>query len=147
MNLYDENGDALNPLAGAITLTDGVPTAAAYNGNDYTLTLASSGNVENEESADISGIYTGTDMYGNAFLTVTIDAATSKVIFTYNHPMMGPNSVTATYEIVDGVMNLYDENGDALNPLAGAITLTDGVPTAAAYNGNDYTLALASAAN
>ena len=32
--------------------------------------------------SDISGVYTGTDMYGNAFLTVTIDAATSKVIIT-----------------------------------------------------------------
>ncbi len=132
MVLYDENDNVLNPLAGKVTLTNGVPTAAAYNGTDYTLALG-----ESDDEASIEGTYTGTDMWGNSPLTVVIDATT--VTFNFSHPMQGDQSATYTYEIVDGEMVIYNEDGSVLNPLAGAVILTDGVPTGAAYNGTDYT--------
>lgn len=93
-----------------------------------------------EGSGVVEGTYTGTDAYGNAFLTVTVTADT--VIFTFNHPMMGLSESYYTYAVVDGAVVLYDENGDVLNPLAGTLTIdADGTPVSADYNGNTYTLA------
>ena len=140
--LYDEDGAVLNPLAGSLTIdANGVPTAAEYNGTSYTLAAGgSTGGDDGEEVTLAQGTYTGTDDYGNSFLTVVIDDTT--VTFNFNHPMMGPSSVTATYAIVDGAVVLYDEDGEVLNPLAGALTIdANGVPTAADYNGTGYTLA------
>ena len=102
-------------------------------------TVSSAGG-DGEEVTLAQGTYTGTDGFGNSFLTVVIDDTT--VTFTFNHPMMGPSSVTATYAIVDGAVVLYDEDGEVLNPLAGALTIdANGVPTGADYNGTGYTLA------
>ena len=89
---------------------------------------------------DITGTYTGTDGFGNSPLTVVIDA--TSVTFNYNHPMMGPSSATYTYSIVDGAVVLYDEDGNEVNPLGGALTLTNNVPTGASYNGTEYTLTI-----
>ena len=138
MVLYDDNGAVLNPLAGAITLTDGVPSVASYNGNNYTLSASQGGDEPGDEPADVTGTFYGTDYFGNQPLTVVIDDTT--VVFTFDHPMMGSSSLTVTYAIVDGAMVLYNENGEELNLYAGAITLTNGVPSGAIYNGTDYTL-------
>ncbi len=110
--------------------------------NPLTITCESTSGGEEggDDTTTIQGTYTGTDDWGNSPLTVVIDATT--VTFNYSHPMMGDQTATYTYAIVDGAMVLYDENDNVLNPLAGKVTLTNGVPTAAAYNGTDYTLAL-----
>ena len=92
-----------------------------------------------DEVIDITGSYIGSDDWGNSPLAVVVGADGS-VVFTYTHPMMGESSFTATYEIVDGAVVLYNEDGTALNPLAGSLTITDGVLTGASYNGTDYTL-------
>ena len=85
------------------------------------------------------GTYKGVDNYGNEFLTLIVDRTT--VTFVYEHPMQGTNTVVATYEIVDGEVVLYNENGEVLNPLAGTVTLGEyEVPVAAAFNGNNYTI-------
>ena len=96
-----------------------------------------------DEVVDITGTYVGTDTWGNAPLTVVVGADGS-VEFTYTHPMMGTTTFNATYEIVDGEVVLYNEDGSVINPLAGALTLTDGVLTGASYNGTSYTLAVGS---
>ena len=97
-----------------------------------------------DEVVDIAGTYVGTDDFGNALLTVTVDSEAGTVEFVFNHPMMGTTTFNATYEIVDGEVVLYNEDGSVLNPLAGALTLTDGVLTGASYNGTSYTLAVGS---
>ena len=110
--------------------------------NELSITaeIASDDDEGGDIEASIEGTYTGTDMWGNSPLTVVIDATT--VTFNFSHPMFGDQSATYTYEIVDDEMIIYNEDGSVLNPLAGAVTLTDGVPTGAAYNGNDYDLAV-----
>ena len=92
-----------------------------------------------DEVIDITGSYIGSDDWGNSPLAVVVGADGS-VVFTYTHPMMGESSFTATYEIVDGAVVLYNEDGEVLNPLAGSLTITDGVLTGASYNGTNYTL-------
>jgi len=127
---------------------DGMPKTFEYNGS-LTLVPATGGEGgeggeggdeggEDEDPIDITGTYYGTDGFGNQLLTVVIDA--NKVNFTFNHPMMGEQTASYTYAIVDGAVVLYLDNGDVAGAMYGYITLTDNVPTAAGYNGNDYTL-------
>lgn len=93
----------------------------------------------NSDVTVVTGPYTGTDYFGTSPLVVVIDETT--VTFNYTHPLMGTSSIVATYAIVDGQVVLYDENGSELHPLAGSLTIdANGVPTAASYNGTDYTL-------
>ena len=126
-------GNEVNAMMAAITLTDGVPTAAVYNGNDFTLALAGG----EEEETGIAGTYTAT---GPIEMTVVIDDTT--VTFSYVHPMTGMTmNDQYEYTIVDGVVVLT-QAGNEVNAMMAAITLTDGVPTAAVYNGNDFTLTL-----
>ena len=86
------------------------------------------------------GTYLGTDDYGNQLLTVVVDETT--VTFTYNHPMMGSTTVVANYYIENGEVVLIDPATETvLNPLSGALYIdANGLPTSAAYNGNNYTL-------
>ena len=94
-----------------------------------------------EPEVDISGTYIGTDGFGNALLTLVIDSTAGTAEFIYNHPMMGPSSIIANFAIVDGAVVLYDPaTGEELPPLAAMITLVDGVPAYADYNGTTYTL-------
>ena len=78
-------------------------------------------------------------MEGQTILTVAF-SDNGTVEFSYLHSMM-PSSLIANYTIADGVVILTDvETGDALPQLAAYVTLTDGVPTKAGYNGWDYDL-------
>ncbi|MBO5294087.1 MAG: hypothetical protein J6B71_02420 [Clostridia bacterium] len=138
VTLYDAEGNVVNPMAGRLTLTDGKPTSADYNGSVYSLT----------KKEPISGTYIGTDNWGNAFLTVEIDDDAKTAIFTFNHPMLGSSSVSYTYEVdAEGTVTLYDEEGNVVNPMAGMLVFTDGKPTSADYNGTHYTLAKEGATN
>ncbi len=102
--------------------------------------------VEEKEISDatkdgpIEGTYIGTDAWGSSPLTVVIDSTNKTVTFNYVHPMMGSQTLEATFAIVEGAMVLYDSEGEELNMYAGAITLTNGVVTGASYGGNEYTL-------
>ena len=141
--LYGENGSELHPLAGSLTVdATGTPISAGYNGNDYTLSVGGSSDDGDETVETVTeGTYVGTDRYGNSPLTVTVEGNT--VTFTYNHPMMGPSSLVATYAFVDGELVLYGEDGSELHPLAGSLTVdATGTPISAGYNGNDYTLSV-----
>ena len=143
MTLY-LNGNAMPDFMLGVTLgADGVPTAFVNNGNTYTVISGAGdeGGDEGDETVEtvVEGTYTGTDMYGNALLTVTVEG--NNVTFTYNHPMMGPSSLNTTYAFVDGALVLYNEDGSELHPLAGSLTVdATGTPVSASYNGNDYTL-------
>ena len=96
---------------------------------------------EGDEITVVTGTYTGTDMYGNALLTVTVTETT--VTFTFDHPMFGSSEATYTYVVNGGAVILYDEENNVLNPMAGDITIdANGTPIAADYNGNSYTLAV-----
>lgn len=96
-------------------------------------------NVSFEGEAVITGTtYLGYDLWGNQTLTVLVGENVKYVVFTYNHPKWGPSSATYAYDVVNGAMVLYDEEGNTLNPMAGYVTLTDGVPTGAGYNGTNY---------
>ncbi|MBQ8311412.1 MAG: hypothetical protein IJX80_10420, partial [Clostridia bacterium] len=147
---YTVNGGDVTEFAlgseATLTLNAGETVVITVVAQGYaTLTAEWSG----EEGGDgdevvtvVAGTYTGTDGFGNAFLTVIVTEA--DVTFAFNHPMMGPSSIVATYEIVDGEVVLYDENGTELNPLAGALAIDEnGTPVSADYNGTTYTLAVA----
>lgn len=84
------------------------------------------------------GTYEGAD--SNSTLTITVDATT--VTFEYNHSLNGSNTATYTYSISsNGSVNLYDEEGNSVHPMAGILTIDeDGNPVSAAYNGTDYIL-------
>ena len=135
VELSNDNGVITNSLAGELTLANGKPATFAYNGYTYSLT-AQGGSEEPAET--ISGTYYG--YYGADKLLTVVFNEDGTVVFTYSHPYMGESTTSATYTIEDGVMSLFDENGDALNMFAANVTLTDGVPTAAVYNGTDYVL-------
>lgn len=91
------------------------------------------------DSTLVQGTYTGTNEWGVGTLTVVVDATT--VTFNFNHPMMGPSSITATYAVVDGAVVLYDEDGSVLNPMSGLLEINAaGVPVSADYSGNTYAL-------
>lgn len=94
----------------------------------------------NDDLVDISGTYYGTDAFGNQLLTLVIDSSVGTVVFDYYHHLTGPNTINATYFINDGIVSLFDENGDALNPLSGTLTLVGNVPTYASYNATEYML-------
>ncbi len=140
----DGSGEEWNSMFYAITLENGAPVAATYNGNSFSL-VAGAGGGDDDTDIDIGGTYTGTDAFDNAPLTVTVDSEAGTVEFVYNHPMMGPSTLTVDFAIVDGAVVLYGEDGSVLNPLAASLTLTDGELTEASYNGNSYTLAPGSA--
>lgn len=89
---------------------------------------------------DITGTYYGTDAYGNQRLTVVIDSVAGTVVFNYEHHLTGPITVYATYEIVDGSIALFNENGSSLHPLSGTLTLVGTSPAYASYNGTEYSL-------
>lgn len=91
---------------------------------------------------DISGVYEGTDAFGNQLLDVIIDSTLGTVIFDYYHPLTGPNVVNATYVISAGSILLYNANGDLLHPLSGTLTIENGVPATASFNATQYTLTL-----
>lgn len=112
-----------------------------YVAGEVTLTVAFG---EGTTEEDKGTTYVGTDDWGNSPLTVVITDTT--VTFNYNHPMTGPSSATYTYAMVDGAMVLYNEDGSTVNPLGGLVNVDEnGTPVSAAYNGTDYTLALAGA--
>ena len=93
-------------------------------------------------SLDISGEYIGTDAFGNQLLNVIIDSEAKTVIFSYYHPLTGPNVVKATYKIRNGAVTLYDESGKVLHPLSGTLVLVDNIPAMASFDGTQYTLSL-----
>ena len=95
-----------------------------------------------EEIIDITGIYIGTDAFGNQLLDVIIDSEAGTVVFDYYHPLTGPNVVNATYVITNGVVILYNQDGAPLHPLAGTLTLEDNIPVMASFNGTEYSLSL-----
>ena len=144
---YSVNGgdEIAFALSSNITLTlnagDKVVITVVSEGYS-TLGASWSGGAAPQEPTDVVlGTYTGTDNWNASPLTVIIGEGT--VTFDYNHPMMGSQTATYTYEVIDGAMVIYDETGAILNPLAGSVTLVDGVPTMAAYNGTNYNLAVA----
>ena len=104
--------------------------------------VSEGGNTGSAEDKTVTeGTYIGTDYFGGTNLTVTVDG--ENVTFEYMHPMFGSSTVVATYAFVDGTLVLYGEDGLVLNPLAGTLTVdAEGNPTAASYNGTDYTLTL-----
>lgn len=95
-----------------------------------------------DPDVDISGVYEGTDAFGNQLLEVIIDSALGTVVFDYYHPLTGPNVVNATYVISGGSILLYNANGDLLHPLSGTLTLENGVPATASFNATQYFLTL-----
>ena len=93
-----------------------------------------------DPNLDFSGMYFGTDAFGNQMLTVAINSATGSVVLNYEHPLTGPVVVNATYQISEGKVQLYYENGEPLHPLSGTLTVEDGVPTYASFDGTQYSL-------
>ena len=76
---------------------------------------------------------------GNQILSVEFNED-GTVVFTFLNPMR-PSSLTANYTIANGVVTLTDpETGDAVQEMAASVTLENGVPTSAVYNGWDYDL-------
>ncbi len=130
------NGNAMSEYILGVTLnSDGVPTSFVYNGNTYVVEEAN----DDMPTSIVEGTYLGTDYWDNQVLTVIIEGNT--VTFIYDHPMAGNSSIVATYEIVNGIVTLYSEDGVALNPLAGNLVIDgNGVPTSADYNGSYYAL-------
>ena len=118
-------------------------TVATYDGDaeEIDFSITATGGSTGGDVTSIGGTYIGTDLWEATPLTVTIDEDAGTVTFDYNHPMFGPSSAVADYEIVEGAVVLYDPaTGEVLPVQAAAITLTDGVPTACVYNGTEYTL-------
>ena len=64
------------------------------------------------------------------------------MVFYYYHHLTGPNTVNATYKIRNGNITLYDESGKILHPLSGTLTLENGVPIMASFDGTQYSLSL-----
>lgn len=76
---------------------------------------------------------------GQMILTVVF-SDDGTVVITNLHPMMG-SSITANYEITGDTITLTDpETGNVLHPMAASVTLENGVPVSAGYNGWDYAL-------
>ncbi len=116
--------------------------AEGYSSIDASWDGDGSSDTDDDTSLDISGEYIGTDAFGNQMLTVTIDSSAKTVVFYYYHPLTGPNTVNATYRVRNGKITLYDESGKVLHPLSGALTLEDGVPVMASFDGTQYSLSL-----
>ena len=144
VTIYIDGEAVTNPMAAyaEIDTENDVFVAFGYNGYDYELTKQAStggddGDDEGGESTSIEGTYTATDAWGGT-IDVIIDATT--VTFGFYNPRLG-GYVTDVYEytIADGVMTLT-RDGEAVSAMMAVITLTDGVPTAATYNGTSYTL-------
>ena len=95
-----------------------------------------------DPNVDISGVYEGTDAFGNQLLDVIIDSTLGTVVFDYYHPLTGPNVVNATYVISGSSILLYDSDGDILHPLSGTLALEGGRPTMASFNATQYSLSL-----
>jgi hypothetical protein len=99
--------------------------------------------VDPPASEDVVTTYVGTDSFGGQFLTVVINETKKTVTYTYAHPMMGTTTVIYNYTVAeDGTVSLTKEDGTAVVALEASLTFTEGVPTAAAYNGTDYTLSV-----
>lgn len=140
LTLYSEGTELTNPMMGTATVDaeNEVFATLSYNGTEYTLAknAVSSGD---DEISDADS-YVATDEYGNTISVVITDTT---VTFSYTHPMTGmPFTAEYEYEIVDGAMVL-SQGGAAVDASQAAVTLTDGVPTAAVLNGTNYTLAKA----
>ena len=106
--------------------------ASCPNGTAFA-SAASSGSVA---TSVVAGTYTSS--MGHATLKVIVTADT--ITFEFNSTMLEPSTATYTYEVVEGAVVLYDEDGNKLNPMAGNIEIdADGVPTTAFYNGANYT--------
>ena len=144
VTLYANGAEITNALVGYIEIdtTNNVFSVLGVDGWEYELTKQAStggdeGDDEGGESTGIEGTYTGTSIYGTT-IDVIIEATT--VTFGFYNPRLG-GYVTDVYEytIADGAMTLT-RDGEAVNAMMAAITLTDGVPTAATYNGTPYTL-------
>jgi len=128
-----KDGNAVLAMMLSFTLTEGVPTACTYNGNDFPLTALAPEGGEDEEPAGLAGNYTASDDWSNSF-TVVITADT----ITFTPPMSNEVVVTYTYE--NGIVTLYADGSAITNPGAMSLTITDGVVTGMMYNMTSYTL-------
>ena len=137
-----ENGayiffDSTNMLSTAVSIyKDGsdwyFKNASCLNGTVFT-SVVSSGAVA---TSVIAGTYTSA--VDPATLTVTVDADT--ITFEYNHAMTGYASATYDYEVVNGNVVIYNDDGSVLNPMAGKLEIdAEGLPVSADYNGVTYT--------
>ena len=113
-----------------VTLTDGVPTAAGYWGQEFALVPYT------EPEEEVITVYESED----GILTVTVNETAGTVTYDFVPPMGAPSSATFNYEIVDGAVVLTNDDGSAVNPLQATLTIVDGVATSAGYNGFDYAL-------
>ncbi|MBR3875148.1 MAG: hypothetical protein IKJ25_00025 [Clostridia bacterium] len=88
------------------------------------------------EDVVLDGVYTGHAMY-QSNITVTFNPMLGVVTFA-----QGDNSLMCLFEVKDGEVVLYknDGSGEEWNPMFYAITLENGAPVAATYNGNNFTL-------
>ena len=143
---YAVNGGQSVPVALSsvvtVELVSGDTIAITVVAKGYsTITATWEGDGAAEELKITEGTYIGTDDQGGAYLAVIVGATT--VTFEYDHPMFGTATVVATYEIVNGEVLLYDENGDRLHPLSGTLVIdTEGNPVSASYDDKEYTLAV-----
>ena len=104
--------------------------ASCPNGVEFA--EVSSGNVA---TTVVAGTYVSNA--GHATLRVIVTADT--ITFDYNSTMLEPSTATYTYEVVDGAVVLYDEEGNKLNPMAGQLEVNaEGIPVSAYYNGSNY---------
>ncbi len=126
-DFLETNGGQVLELVASVNGADAVSVDELFN--FYT-------EVAEEEGSVVTGTYVATDA-DPASLTVVIDEST--VTFTYNHPMTGASEQAFDYAIVDGAMVLYID-GTVVNAMMAGVTLTDGVPVAANWNGWGYTL-------
>ena len=92
---------------------------------------------EPDVPAELEGeIYIGTDAWGNEIIVAISDTTVTFVIREENHAY--------TYIFVDGAFVLYNADGSEVMALMASVTADEnGVPTAAVYNGTNYTLAAA----
>ena len=88
------------------------------------------------EDVVLDGVYTGHAM-SQSNITVTFNPMLGVVTFAH-----GDNSIMCLFEVKDGEVVLYknDGSGEEWNPMFYAITLENGAPVAATYNGNNFTL-------
>ena len=89
------------------------------------------GETGGSEDTGIIGTYSGS----LTSKSLTIEITEETVTFT-----QGDYSVTMTYSVEDYIVTLYKDDGSVWNTMFYDIEITDGVPTAAVYNGNYYSI-------
>ena len=91
-----------------------------------------------ETTGAFAGTYAATDDWGNEITVVITDDS-----ITFTPPGPAGQEIVWTYVLSGDSITLYSGGDEITNPLAGMMTVSNGVAVAMSYNGTNYTLAKA----